>query len=74
MSTEVTYRRATRRNREDRHNSRYAVDCLAGAPASVKREVRSSIRAAGRAALPGLLAEALEELEELRELGELPRA
>jgi hypothetical protein len=50
-----------RRDRVARHNSHHKIDCLASAPASVKAKSRRSIRAAGRAELLGLLAEALEE-------------
>lgn len=53
-----------RRDRVARHNSHHKIDCLASAPASVKAKSRRSIRAAGRAELFDLLAEALAERAE----------
>lgn len=60
------------RNREDRHNSHHAIDCLASAPSSVKRKSRRSVRAAGKVVTRALYFEALDELAEMRSEGLLP--
>ena len=50
-----------RRDRVARHTCHYRIDCLASAPAGVKAKSRRSVRAAQRAELFDLVAEALAE-------------
>jgi hypothetical protein len=50
-----------RRDRVARHSCHYKIDCLASAPAGVKAKSRRSVRAAQRAELLDLVAEALDE-------------
>lgn len=52
---------AVHRDRVARHNSHHKIGCLASAPAGVKAKSRRSVRAAQRAELFDLVAEALEE-------------
>lgn len=56
---------AVHRDRETVHAAHYRIDCVSMAPKSVKVKTRRSMRAAGRATLRSLLAEALIERYEL---------
>lgn len=52
------------RDRQARHAHHARLASLTSAPASVKANYRRSVRAAGKAALQGLLAEALADRAE----------
>lgn len=56
---------AVHRDREVKIAAHYRIDCLSMAPKSVKVKTRRSARAAGRASLRILLAEALIERYDL---------
>lgn len=57
------YATASHRSRVESHARRQSTLNLTGAPASTKRHARASVRAAQRAELGDLLAEALADRE-----------
>lgn len=64
MNATVYTTQTAHRDRQARHGRHARLASLTSAPASVKALYRRSVRAAGKAALQGLLAEALAEREE----------